>query len=104
MFSYSGGNYGAGLSFVDYNQDGWDDITIAGEFGMKFFKNIGGTFESDPQIPAGAANIKSCSWVDFDNDGDQDIFLATQGGQYSLCENINGNFTDIFLFLWPSNY
>ena len=34
-------NYGGGISFYDYNNDGWDDITLATENSdnLKIFKN-----------------------------------------------------------------
>ena len=38
--------FGNGISFFDYDNDGWDDITIATANGdpIRFFKNINGNY------------------------------------------------------------
>ena len=44
--SYGLGWLGGGISFFDFNRDGWDDITVSSEAGdpVRFFKNNVGTF------------------------------------------------------------
>ena len=99
-FSFGSGVYGGGVSFVDYNNDGWDDLTIATESGngIRFFKNTVGTFTEDSSIIINDGNLenKQIIWVDFDNDDDKDLFLTSKEGTIKLFRN-NGNlsFEDI---------
>lgn len=90
---------GSGVSFYDYNKDGWDDITINTEDGLNvnFFKNNNGVFSIDPIVlPNLLYQTKQVNWVDFDNDGDNDIFVTSDTFYNRLFENDgNLNFTDI---------
>lgn len=93
-------HYGAGVSFFDFDNDGWDDITLfRNNDSARFYKNMGGYFELLPSavyVPERAAQI---IWVDYDNDGDYDFFLSTyNSGQCRLFQN-DGNFgfTDVTL-------
>ena len=96
-YSYSGGTYGTGVSFVDFDQDGWDDITINQSVtGSKIYKNYNGTFQAVSLFAETLGNVKSTSWVDFDNDGDLDFFVTRREGVYSLYLNTDGIYTDIF--------
>ncbi|QNM86419.1 VCBS repeat-containing protein [Polaribacter pectinis] len=99
-FSFGAGVYGGGISFVDYNNDGWDDLTIATETGssIRFFKNNSGNFIEDTTISIDNITLetKQIIWVDFDNDNDKDLFLTSREGVVKLFQN-NGNlvFDDI---------
>jgi len=73
-----------GVSCGDYDNDGWLDfyVTSYQEQTAHLFRNMGdGTFE-DVTLMTGAARgtMHHVSWgngfVDFDNDGDRDIFVA----------------------------
>lgn len=90
---------GSGVSFYDFNNDGWDDISIAGGASHPvFLVNNEGVFENAPfQIPnSGNGNIYSLLWVDFDNDGDADLFISKDPGGIELWENDgNMSFTNI---------
>lgn len=81
---------GNGVSFYDYNGDGWDDITINtqdGE-GLRFFKNVNGSFvEEFLGTNAITYQTKQTNWVDFDNDGDQDLFVTSDTNGLKLFEN-----------------
>jgi len=97
-YSYGSSYLGGGVSFCDFNGDGWDDLTYATENGEKifFFKNIGGTFI---QIDLGIDDTfynKQVIWVDYDNDGDKDFFATSYTGVNKFYKNDgNLNFTDI---------
>jgi len=91
---------GGGVSFADYNKDGYDDLSFCTADGAEpiFYTNNGdGTFA--PVAVPFVSNLddnKSISWIDWDNDGDKDIFLTSFGAPNRLYENDgNMNFTDI---------
>ncbi len=98
--SYGDGTSGGGIAFFDFDQDGWDDITLSSEegTGIRFFKNNAGTFS---EVDFGITNTyehKTVQWVDFDNDGDYDFFATSNTQKNHLYENTgNMEFTDITL-------
>ncbi|MDT8346771.1 MAG: FG-GAP-like repeat-containing protein [Flavobacteriaceae bacterium] len=91
--------YGAGVSFYDFDQDGWDDLTFCNPSGIpvQFFKNNQGTFTEVFLIPNDPLfDTMSATWVDYDNDGDLDLFVTSFSNLNKLYRN-DGNlqFTDI---------
>lgn len=97
-YSYGASIYGGGVSFCDFNGDGWDDLTYSTTDGqsLKFFQNNNGTFaEVDLGIP-NTYRVKQVLWVDYDNDGDKD-FMATSISDVNKYYNNNGDmtFTDV---------
>lgn len=83
------GNLGGGLSLVDFDGDGWDDLTVATAKGdhIDFYKNIGGVFEKITPLVSDTSEVKSVLWLDIDNDGDKDLFITTHEDQNRLYEN-----------------
>lgn len=82
-------NSGGGSSFYDFNMDGNDDITLAtgkGEL-IHFYKNIGNGFERTDLGISNTAQVKSVLWVDYDNDGDKDFYVAEFDGYNKLYKN-----------------
>ena len=72
--------YGSGVSFQDFDNDGLDDITLGTETGQPilFYKNMGNSFQLQAlNIPANTSQHKQINWVDIDNDGDKDLFVAS---------------------------
>lgn len=91
--------HGGGVSFVDFNQDGLDDITFATESTEKvhFFRNDGNGYTkiSLPGIDH-SSESKQVLWVDYDNDGDLDFFVTSTNGPNKLYQNDGSlNFTDV---------
>ncbi|MDC6366906.1 MULTISPECIES: FG-GAP-like repeat-containing protein [Flavobacteriaceae] len=90
---------GPGISFMDFDNDGWDDITIPSseENDFQFLRNIGGSFEIlDLPITSNGLQSRQVIWVDFDNDGDNDFFAASTDGKCWFYRNDgNNSFTDI---------
>ena len=100
---------GAGVVVFDYNGDGRQDIYITStpdlaglapdtEGENALFRNNGdGTF-TDVAESAGVADVEAkgnggCA-ADYDNDGDQDLFVANWGQSKLFRNDGNGTFTD----------
>ena len=76
-----------GTSFYDYNNDGWDDITVGGKSStqsLRFFKNNSGIFTEEVFNFSVTGHVKQVIWVDYDNDGDNDFFVAIANGLNKL--------------------
>ncbi|MFN8864793.1 MAG: FG-GAP-like repeat-containing protein [Flavobacteriales bacterium] len=68
---------GAGLSFFDFNQDGWDDLTLCTRNApLRFYQNVQGQFTLIEPLVDVEGEIKSVTWCDYDNDGDADLFVG----------------------------
>lgn len=89
--------YGSGMSFYDFNEDGWDDLSFTMvDDDLIFYQNQEGTFEQLSSFIYGVGEVKHLVWVDYDNDGDLDIALTTFENRYALYENDgNFNFTNV---------
>ena len=66
--------------WTDFNRDGWPDLYVVNDFGRKnLYRNNGdGTF-TDVASPAGVEDVgagMSVSWLDYDNEGVQDLYVA----------------------------
>jgi hypothetical protein len=73
---YYGGNFGTGVSFFDFDEDGWDDLTICHQSGScVIYKNNAGFFEVFQAFEIQQA--KSCLWGDLQNDGDNELIFTT---------------------------
>jgi len=75
---HTGGYLGAGLSVADFNGDGIDDLSLAHHDGyLKFYLGNGDGFENYLlNLSDYPHEAKSITWVDVDNDGDQDLFIT----------------------------
>ncbi len=67
-------------AWSDYNQDGWPDLYVVNDFGRKnLYRNNGdGTF-TDVAPQAGVEDVgagMSVCWLDYDNDGVQDLYVS----------------------------
>jgi hypothetical protein len=103
--------FGAGITFFDYDNDGWDDITIASAQGdpIRFLKNINGNFvDQTLNIEQNDWSNKQVNWVDIDNDGDNDLFVTSDTSSNRLYKNLGnmileditntcGMFTDVLV-------
>ena len=81
---------GNGISFFDYDNDGWDDISInsASNMPLVFYKNINGNFvQHNLNIENNISQTRQINWVDIDNDGDNDLFITSDVSGNRLFEN-----------------
>ncbi len=92
--SYGIGVAGGGVSLVDINGDGWDDLSLASQEGdvIKVYLNNNGIFELQSNLALNNNESKQILWVDLDNDGDKDLFITVLEGINRIFENI-GNLT-----------
>lgn len=98
-YTYGTGFLGGGVSFFDYNKDGWDDLTFSSQNGSPvfFFRNNGGVFSQDTfSIFTSTFQHKQVQWVDYDNDEDYDLFVTSDSHSNRLYQNDGSfNFTDV---------
>jgi len=97
--SYGIGLPSGGVSTVDFNGDGLDDITLTtGEGdGLWFYRNNGNSFTLlNLELDATDGVAKQILWVDYDNDGDKDLYVTFLETENRLFRN-EGNlvFTDV---------
>ncbi|MFT5104229.1 MAG: hypothetical protein ACI86C_001893, partial [Candidatus Latescibacterota bacterium] len=97
--SYGIGDLGAGITFFDFDGDGWDDLTVPSEVGLpvRFFKNNEGKFSEVNLNINNFYGVKSVQWVDFDNDGDYDLFVTSNETGTNVLYGNDGsmNFTNV---------
>lgn len=72
--------YGLGVAVGDYDNDGDDDLYITALGQNRLFRNTGKGSFTDVTTAAGLAGhddfSSSAAWVDYDNDGHLDLFVA----------------------------
>ena len=93
-------NSGKDSKFFDFDNDGYLDLLIAGEWskeqsdqsGLVLLHNQRGYFKNASHIlPPDLDGIHQVEIFDYDNDGDLDILTALKDGRIELLENSGGN-------------
>jgi tetratricopeptide (TPR) repeat protein len=71
-----------GVSFTDFDNDGWLDLIVAGNGGVRVLRNDGtGRFiDRSSIVPPGLPSATSIIAADVDGDGDQDLLLGGPTG------------------------
>ncbi|MBI4170053.1 MAG: CRTAC1 family protein [Acidobacteria bacterium] len=99
-----------GSCWLDFDNDGWQDIYLVQSGPLpgaprppgtasRLYRNRGdGTFE-DVTVRTGVANAtgygNGCTAGDYDNDGDQDLYVTNFGPSVLYRNNGDGTFTDV---------
>jgi tetratricopeptide (TPR) repeat protein len=91
----------------DYDNDGWTDVVLALDSGLRLFRNQGdGTFRDATEgakLGAPAARPFAVSFLDYDHDGDLDLLVTSSGGGPALWRNNgNGTFADVSAVVLPA--
>ena len=102
---------GGGVVFVDYNNDGWEDLVLTGgsQPDRLYLNNTNGTFTDESfKLSKDASSDINVSVVagDFDNDGCTDLFLSNfikEGRDLVLRNDCEGNFESIPLSVSEGN-
>jgi len=99
--------HGLGAVVSDFDGNGWPDIYVANDGDANhLWLNDGGTFEESALLNSAAYNDMGqaeagmgIAIADYDNDGDEDLFLTHLRGETNTLYNNNGNalFTDATL-------
>ncbi|HEY0760039.1 MAG TPA: CRTAC1 family protein [Acidisarcina sp.] len=99
---------GSGVCFIDYDNDGWQDILLINStdwpdhhktstYPALYHNNRDGTFTDVTK----AAGLRSelygmgCAVGDYDNDGYDDIYITALGGNHLFHNLKNGRFADV---------
>lgn len=96
--SYIVGQAAGGVSFVDFNDDGLDDLTFGTAHGepIHFYRNTGNGFARNLPFVDNTSEQKQILWADYDNDGDKDLFVCAKDDVNRLYKNQgNMNFIDV---------
>lgn len=95
-----------GVSWIDYDNDGWDDLFVPNGFGFPahlYHNNGDGTFSlADDLLPSAnygeILEMSGARFGDYDNDGDNDIFISVDNENFELHDpNLSDGPTNILL-------
>jgi hypothetical protein len=99
-----------GLSWGDFDGDGFIDLLGGSTPTDKptiVLRNEGGTKFSDVAAAIGLTipgrSARQTNWIDYDNDGDLDVYAADRQGENKLFRNDHGRFTQVFAGAGPTD-
>jgi hypothetical protein len=99
-----------GLSWGDYDADGFIDLLGGATSKDKLtvvLRNLGGRRFTDVAATIGLTipnrSARQTNWVDYDNDGDLDVYATDRAGDNMLFRNDGGTFARAFAGVGPSD-
>jgi hypothetical protein len=99
-----------GLSWGDFNGDGFVDLLGGATSADKLtivLQNEGGRRFRDVAATIGLTipkrSARQTNWVDYDNDGDLDVYAADRTADNRLFRNDGGHFTHVFAGVGPTD-
>ena len=99
-----------GLSWGDYDGDGWVDLLAGATLADKqsaVFHNMGGmsfvNVAAEIGLTLPGRSARQSNWVDYDNDGDLDLYATDRIGANKLYRNDGGKFTQAFAGVGPTD-
>lgn len=105
----SGGEFRA-LSWGDYDGDGWLDLLAGSSLADKpsavFHSRAGKGFvnvAAEIGLTVPGRSSRQNNWVDYDNDGDVDLYATDRTGSNQLFRNDGGKFTPVFQGVGPTD-
>lgn len=91
-------NKTSAAQFVDFDNDGKEDLYLTGFDGNVMFKNSGGGIFTNSTSKNKLANkgndARGATWADVDNDGDLDVFIANFRVPSVILKNNKGVFSE----------
>jgi len=86
-------------SWADYDSDGYVDLFVGNVGANRLLRNDGPpswSFTDVSSPPVDNAGACQCgAWADYDDDGDQDLYIVNRGSSNKLLRNDGGSFTDV---------
>ena len=99
-----------GLSWGDYDGDGFIDLLGGATAADKLtvvLHNEGGKRFRDVAAAIGLTipgrSARQTNWIDYDNDGDLDVYAADRSGDNKMFRNDGGTFTHVFSGVGPTD-
>jgi len=98
------------LDWGDYDGDGWIDLlggATAPDKLSALFRNQGGKAFVDVAPEVGLTlpgrSSRQNNWIDYDNDGDLDLYATDRAGANKLYRNDGGKFAQVFAGVGPTD-
>lgn len=95
-------DHGCGVAVGDYDGDGDDDVYFCNQLGANaLFRNDGGNRYTDVTAESGPIGLAdricvAATFSDYDNDGDQDLYVTSvRAGNVLFQNDGRGNFADV---------
>ena len=97
---FATGYLGIGQAWGDYDNDGWSDLYVTGnrDPNVLYRNNGDGTFSQSQlsaQVQLAEAHSGGAVWVDYDNDGWQDLYVLNHGTNTLFHNDRGAGFSDV---------